>query len=776
LLVSAVAASVQTRGTNPDRLRKRASTDVGLRQAFEHAAYSLADSGHGTWRGVNPAQRLTLEFDGLGARLRHPDGGVSFHLTGYGYGDRLRKPAPAKPVVAGSRVEYQRGDLTEWYVNGSQGLEQGSTLARRPETAGAGGPLEIALGVTGGLQPAQEADDGSVLFESSKGVVLRYAGLKALDARGRTLPSRLEARGNEVLLIVEDRDARYPLVVDPTWTQQQELTPPGGAAYVEFGLSVSASGNTAVIGSPTYNAGHGAAYVFTQSGGVWSQQQELTASDGAGGDYFGSSVSLSGNTVVIGAPYKTITQSEQGAAYVFVLSSGTWSQQARLTAPNPAADDFFGHAVSLSGDTALVGANNKGAAYVFVSNAGVWGLQQELTASDGAAGDVFAWSVSLSGDTAMIGAPNTPLNQTAGAAYVYARNGGVWTQQQKLSGSDSVAGDSFGYSLLASGDTAVIGAPGKFSNQGVAYVYGSSGGVWTQSEELFASDGAVLDSFGGAVSLSGNTAVIGAPGHNQDLGAAYVFVANGGVWSQQAELTASDIVAAYPAFGGSVAITVPSVLIGAPYKTGAGGAPYEGAVYAFADALQLVPVTPCRVLDTRNADGPLGGPYVAGGTTRAIPVPSSSCGIPSNAAAYSLNVTVVPRTGVLDYLTVWPTGQSQPGVSTLNSYEGAVLANAAIVPAGTGGSIEAYATNDTDLLIDINGYFVPPTSGSLQFYPLTPCRILDTRNATGTFGGPSLVAWIARSFPIPSSGCDVPSGAGAYAFNVTVVPPGGWTI
>jgi hypothetical protein len=127
-------------------------------------------------------------------------------------------------------------------------------------------------------------------------------------------------------------------------------------------------------------------------------------------------------------------------------------------------------------------------------------------------------------------------------------------------------------------------------------------------------------------------------------------------------------------------------------------------------------------------------------------------------------------------LTVWPTGQSQPGVSTLNSYEGAVLANAAIVPAGTGGSIEAYATNDTDLLIDINGYFVPPTSGSLQFYPLTPCRILDTRNATGTFGGPSLVAWIARSFPIPSSGCDVPSGAGAYAFNVTVVPPGGWTI
>jgi hypothetical protein len=190
-------------------------------------------------------------------------------------------------------------------------------------------------------------------------------------------------------------------------------------------------------------------------------------------------------------------------------------------------------------------------------------------------------------------------------------------------------------------------------------------------------------------------------------------------------------------------------------------------------ALRLIPAAPCRVIDTRNATGTFGGPYIAGGSTRAIPIPSSSCGIPSDAAAYSLNVTVLPRTGSLDYLSVWPTGQSEPGVSTLNSYEGAVLANAAIVPAGTSGSIDVYATDDTDLLIDINGYFVAVTAGPLQFYPLTPCRILDTRNATGTFGGPSLEAGVARSFPIPSSGCEVPSGAGAYAFNVTVVPQGG---
>jgi uncharacterized repeat protein (TIGR01451 family) len=191
-----------------------------------------------------------------------------------------------------------------------------------------------------------------------------------------------------------------------------------------------------------------------------------------------------------------------------------------------------------------------------------------------------------------------------------------------------------------------------------------------------------------------------------------------------------------------------------------------------ANPLQFVPVAPCRVMDTRNATGPVGGPYIAAGTARTVPIPSSPCGVPANAVAYSLNVTVVPRTGWLGFLTVWPTGQPQPLVSTLNSMDGSILANAAIVPAGTGGSINAYATNDTELIIDINGYFVPPATGTLQFYPLTPCRVLDTRNPSGTFGGPAISGLTSRSFPIPSSGCGAPSSAAAYSLNVTVVPHG----
>jgi hypothetical protein len=190
----------------------------------------------------------------------------------------------------------------------------------------------------------------------------------------------------------------------------------------------------------------------------------------------------------------------------------------------------------------------------------------------------------------------------------------------------------------------------------------------------------------------------------------------------------------------------------------------------FGQGLAFVAVAPCRIVDTRNPNGPFGGPYVAAGTSRSFAIPNSACGIPSSAQAYSLNVTVVPHT-VLGYLTVWPTGEAQPFVSLLNSLDGRIKANAAIVPAGTSGAVSVYATNDTDVLLDIDGYFV--SGGSLEYYPLAPCRIADTRNATGPLGGPSLVGLAAgRAFPVLSSSCNVPSSAQAYLLNFTVIPPG----
>jgi uncharacterized repeat protein (TIGR01451 family) len=187
-------------------------------------------------------------------------------------------------------------------------------------------------------------------------------------------------------------------------------------------------------------------------------------------------------------------------------------------------------------------------------------------------------------------------------------------------------------------------------------------------------------------------------------------------------------------------------------------------------ALRFVPLTPCRVADTRNATGPFGGPALATGSSRDFVVPSSSCGIPASAAAYSLNVTVVPL-GPLQYISVWPAGQPQPVVSTLNSFDGRIKANAAIVPAGLNGAFSVFATDPTHVVVDIDGYFVPASgSQNLTFYPVTPCRVADTRNPTGTFGAPALAGGVPRTFPVPSSNCGIPASAQAYAFNMTVVP------
>jgi len=182
--------------------------------------------------------------------------------------------------------------------------------------------------------------------------------------------------------------------------------------------------------------------------------------------------------------------------------------------------------------------------------------------------------------------------------------------------------------------------------------------------------------------------------------------------------------------------------------------------------LRFVPVTPCRVADTRGADGPL----LSGRTTRDFAIPQSTCGIPANAQAYSVNFTVVP-VDTLTYITVFPTGQPQPVASTLNSFDGRVKANAAIVPAGTNGAVSVFATDDTQLIIDINGYFVPAaTDPALAFFPLTPCRLVDTRGAVGPLGAPALSAQQERVFPVQTSTCQVPAAAKAYSLNYTVVP------
>jgi hypothetical protein len=208
-------------------------------------------------------------------------------------------------------------------------------------------------------------------------------------------------------------------------------------------------------------------------------------------------------------------------------------------------------------------------------------------------------------------------------------------------------------------------------------------------------------------------------------------------------------------------------------NNGSGPSPvWSFTTFAVSAALRFIPVTPCRVVDTRLADGPFGGPSMPAGTSRDFAIPNSACNIPATAQAYSLNVTVVPP-GPLGYLIIWPAGQPRPVVSTLNSRDGRIKANAAIVPAGNGGAVSVYASSTTQVVLDIDGYFVPATDPSaLAFYPLPPCRVADSRNANGELGGPLLAAGTSRSFPILSSSCGVPASAQAYSLNLTAVPNG----
>jgi hypothetical protein len=336
------------------------------------------------------------------------------------------------------------------------------------------------------------------------------------------------------------------VTIDPTFTQQQKLAG-SDTEQDRFGIAVAISGETVVVGAPF--VGSGAAYVFVRSGGVWNQQQKLEPSDAAAGDLFGFSVAISGETIVVGAGHFTgVQDANPGFAYVFVRNNGVWSQQQKLAASDGTGGERFGRSVAVSGETVVVGAPGdnaglgafQGSAYVFVRNSGGWNEQQKLLASDAAESDEFGSSVTISGETVVIGAPDDDggAGFRQGSAYVFVRSSGVWSQQQKLLASDAAAGHVFGGSVAISGETVVIG------RRSSAYVFVRSSGVWSQQQQLLPPGPAANSNFGASVAISGETVVVGADFDDgptaQDQGSAYVFVRSSGVWSQQQKLVASD--------------------------------------------------------------------------------------------------------------------------------------------------------------------------------------------------------------------------------------------
>jgi len=386
-------------------------------------------------------------------------------------------------------------------------------------------------------------------------------------------------------------DAAHPV-------QQAKLLASDGTDFDLFGLSVAISGDTALVGAnrdDELGTDAGAAYVFVRSGTSWIQQAKLLAADGASFDNFGTSVALLGDTALVGAMFDSDVVSDEGAAYVFVRSGTSWTQQAKLLASDGSVADQLGISVALAGDTAVVGSiddddhgERSGSAYVFVRSGASWSQQAKLTAADGAERDQFGISVAVSGDTVVVGAwGDDDLGNSSGAAFVFVRSDTSWSQQAKLLAADGAEADQFGVSVAVSGDTALVGAnldDDHGSDSGSAYVFVRGGTSWTQQAKLTAADGAEGDNFGASVALVGDTALVGVP-NDSDLGAAsgsaYLFARGGTSWTQDAKLTAADG-ASVDLFGSSVALSENTALMGAFGDDDQG--PSSGSAYVFKTA------------------------------------------------------------------------------------------------------------------------------------------------------------------------------------------------
>ena len=514
-------------GSSPSSLPPAARAQMSATIGEDDPSYHARQQSGG-FRMTNAGHGLTAVFSADGLELRQGTDHWALALRGYGYGERLVRAGSTAPRASANRIEYRRGPVTEWYLNGPLGLEQGFTLDRAPGSA-TDGALTLAFAHAGTLAPSVSGSGRDLTLSKDGVAAMRYAGLTAWDADRRELLSWLEVSEGEVRIRVDDRGARYPLTIDP-FVQAARLT---------------------------------TAKPCDQSG---------VCDDGAPGDMFGWSVAISADagTVVIGVPYKYTNSLATGAAYVFVRPSdfqGGWNSiypiyyKAKLLASDTMSQGRqLGYSVDVSrdGSTIVAGAlsgGQEGAAYVFVRPAFGWGTlpvqtqTAKLTAlpsTNGLDYTSFGRSVTISGNgaTIVVGAPEYHVDQVPrGAAFVYLRPAAGWTsgtETQKLIGSAG-AGYTSSLSLSDDGSTLAVGAyaenglGGTPNLVGAAYVLTrrTSAGQpdsYVQAARLVPSDGLLFDFFGTSIGVSGDgsTVVVGAPTNPYETeshpGAVYVFV------------------------------------------------------------------------------------------------------------------------------------------------------------------------------------------------------------------------------------------------------------
>jgi len=379
-----------------------------------------------------------------------------------------------------------------------------------------------------------------------------------------------------------------------TFDQGDELYAPDPSIEAQLGVSIALDGDTMLVGAPgALNLGAGAAYVMVRVNGQWTLQQELFSPDGDAYDELGVMVALQGDTAVVGArsaEYGGLGQA--GAVYVYTRTNGVWSAGVRLVPGDPAAGDWFGDGLALSGDTLFVGAVGKngsgqgvgtGALYVFQRTNGAWTEAQEILPPAPGTVERFGHSAVIQGDEALVGTNSDDI----GRVYTMKRTNGLWAIDGQFSASDGALTDRFGFRVDIDGDRAIASALRADVNgivdAGAVYVLDRSNGVWSESAKLVASNPSLIgDQMGWSAALQGDLvlagATIAASPKDDSTGAVYVFSRSNGVWSEEEILVANDTKAS-DGVGSAIAIQGDTLAMGAAQRSGS--VQYQGAVYTF---------------------------------------------------------------------------------------------------------------------------------------------------------------------------------------------------
>lgn len=649
-LIATVALSLHAlRADQPAPAGLSAGDWSGIRAAHEDWQHRFEKTEDGSHTASNPGQNWTTRFDGRGF-LVEPAGESwrwGLELRAYGVGEELVALAEKAPVsVSDEKLSYRWDeDLEEWFRNDTRGIEQGWTISERPAGSRTE-PLRLELAVRGGLKPQVNTSGLGVAFADANGIALTYGGLKAWDATGRDLAVRFDkGESGRIAITVDDLAAAYPITIDPI-AQQTRLKADNAGDADAFGWAVAISGNTAAVsarfeeGPGNTLANSGAVYVFVRNGSTWTQQAYLRAPNADAQDFFGTSVALSGDVLAVGATGEDGSAqsksplnndvSSSGAVYTYTRTGSTWTHQMRIKAPNAGESDIFGNSVALSNDFLFIGAPNEanstsslstdnnnavsaGAVYVYSPDPLGWNLHTYLKASTTGTSDMFGDTLAVSGNTLVVGATN---DATSGRCIVFTYDGTSWSEQAILVGSNTQPNDLFGTGLAISGDTIVAGAPSEdtglngmiaSANEevGAAYVFVRNAGVWTEQAILKASNAGARDEFGGAVAISGDLIAVGAPREDSDLsggdnalatdsGAVYLFRRTGSTWTQSAFLKGS-LAQENGTVGKSVALSGGYLIIGASGEDNFSGAAYPYLISEVAPTVTIKGAKTIRV-------------------------------------------------------------------------------------------------------------------------------------------------------------------------------------